>query len=104
MGWSDCGTDSKGRPIGYGHQATCDHPGCEEVIDRGLGYACGGMHGEDEHSCDGYFCGNHASNYIPSANVSVCDGCAKSLTDSAEWVEDEDGDLVSAQQGKEGGE
>lgn len=58
MGWADCGTDSKGRPIGYGHRATCDHPGCKAKIDRGLAYACGGMHGEDP-GCEGYFCGDH---------------------------------------------
>ena len=59
MGWGDCGEDNKGRPIGYCHEATCDHPGCEAKIDRGLSYACGGMHGEGERSCEGYFCGEH---------------------------------------------
>src|SRR5690242_1453939 len=59
MGWGDCGTDSKGRPIGYVHEATCDHPGCEEKIDRGLAYACGGMHGTGEGGCEGYFCYKH---------------------------------------------
>ncbi len=59
MGWGDCGTDSKGRPIGYVHEATCDHPGCEEQIDRGLAHACGGMHGTSEGDCEGYFCGKH---------------------------------------------
>lgn len=58
-----CGNDSAGRPIGYGVTATCDHPGCMEQIDRGLGYACGGMHGpEDAHGdecCERYFCGKH---------------------------------------------
>ena len=59
MGWGDCGHDSNGRPIGYVFAATCDHPGCDAQIDRGLSYACGGMHGEDDHSCEGYFCGKH---------------------------------------------
>lgn len=65
MGWANCGTDSKGRPIGYAHAATCDHPGCEAQIDRGLSYACGGMHGEratvadDADVCEGYFCPEH---------------------------------------------
>lgn len=59
MGWADCGTDSQGRPIGYGHEATCDHPLCDEVIDRGLAYACGGTHGDTEYSCEGYFCEKH---------------------------------------------
>lgn len=72
MGWGDCGDDSRGRPIGYYHEATCDHPGCEAVIDRGLSYACGGMHGNecaggcdevdwsaDAEVCDRYFCERH---------------------------------------------
>ena len=59
MGWGDCGTDSQGRPIGYLFEATCDHPGCNAEIDRGLDYACGGMHGEDTYSCEKYFCGKH---------------------------------------------
>ena len=61
MGWSDCGDDSKGRPIGYAFRAPCDFEGCETEIDRGLAYACGGMHGDDDPhgSCEGYFCGGH---------------------------------------------
>lgn len=59
MGWGDCGTDSKGRPIGYVFPATCDHPGCKEEIHRGLSYACEGMHGQNEGGCEGYFCGKH---------------------------------------------
>ncbi len=59
MGWGNCGTDSKGRPIGYVFTAACDHPGCYKKIDRGLAHACGGMHGDDEGGCEGYFCGDH---------------------------------------------
>ncbi len=63
MGWMHCGEDSKGRPIGYGEPATCDHPGCDSEIHRGLAYACGGMHGNNE-GCEGYFCEKHKSHYI----------------------------------------
>jgi hypothetical protein len=59
MGWGDCGTDRKGRPIGYLHRGKCDHPGCKTKIDRGLSYACGGMHGTGEGGCEGYFCYEH---------------------------------------------
>ena len=59
MGWGSCGTDSKGRPIGYAHEGICDHEGCDAEIDRGLAFACGGMHGEDECGCEGYFCIQH---------------------------------------------
>jgi hypothetical protein len=61
MGWSDCGTDSNGRPIGYVFGATCDHEGCNRKIDRGLSRACGGMHGEGEWMCEKYFCAEHLS-------------------------------------------
>jgi hypothetical protein len=47
MGWANCGEDSRGRPIGYAWEATCDRPGCNAKIDRGLAYACGGMHGNE---------------------------------------------------------
>ncbi len=60
MGWGNCGEDSKGRPIGYMHEATCDHEGCDEKIDRGLSYACGGRHGDcGGQACDKYFCTKH---------------------------------------------
>lgn len=76
MGWSSCGTDSTGRPIGYAHPATCDHPGCDITIDRGLSYACGGEHGETEYSCEGYFCRHHL--HIVSINgrtYHICQEC-----------------------------
>lgn len=83
MGWGDCGTDSKGRPIGYVHEATCDHPDCKEKIDRGLAYACGGMHGNDEWSCERYFCSKHLY-FIDSDDVSgpVCAECLKHFTEN----------------------
>lgn len=72
MGWGNCGEDSRGRPIGYYHAAQCDYPGCDAEIDRGLSYACGGMHGHEtlggddnidwsamDIACEGYFCGRH---------------------------------------------
>lgn len=78
MGWADCGDDSKGRPIGYAHEATCDHPGCDTKIDRGLAYVCGDMHGEDEYSCEGYFCPQHRNGFIKTDQgrvISVCKSC-----------------------------
>ncbi|MGV9278022.1 hypothetical protein [Streptomyces griseosporeus] len=49
--------------VGYGVPTTCEQPGCEEEIDRGLAYLCGDVHGGDENSCGGYFCGQHL--YMP---------------------------------------
>jgi hypothetical protein len=59
MGWANCGTDSDGRPIGYAHEAYCDHPWCTKKIDRGVFYACGEMHGSEGIDCEKYFCGLH---------------------------------------------
>ena len=59
MGWGNCGEDGDGRPIGYNFEATCDHPGCDAKIDRGLAHVCGDMHGGGEHGCGKYFCGDH---------------------------------------------
>jgi len=77
MGWSDCGDDSKGRPIGYGFEAICDHPGCTEVIDRGLAYACGSDHGGGEWFCEDYFCSAHLRHSLPidDRDCQVCDAC-----------------------------
>lgn len=93
MGWGNCGTDSRGRPIGYTHDAVCDHPGCDAAIDRGLSYACGGMHGEESHSCEGYYCGKHLRTYIEIDGDSyiVCDACRNLMRASVDdWEEDED--------------
>ena len=59
MGWS-IGYDEKWkRDIGYGVPAWCDHPDCNEAIDRGLAHVCGGQPYGGEHGCGLYFCGKH---------------------------------------------
>lgn len=77
MGWADCGTDDRGRPIGYAHGAICDRPGCGEKIDRGLAHACGGHHLGGEWFCDGYFCPKHLffGPSLPGVNDAVCGEC-----------------------------
>jgi hypothetical protein len=89
MGWADCGKDRGGRDIGYAFEAVCDAPNCNEKIHRGLSYACGGMHGEDEVSCEKYFCGKHLiivetkpdgpTAYAGQHTFSVCAGCEQIL-------------------------
>ena len=100
MGWSDCGTDSKGRPIGYVYPATCDHPECNEEIHRGLAYACGGMHGEDELSCEGYFREQHRTVVLVEGDYkSLCHQCDQLLIDSGDWRhDDEEGCTVEVDQ------
>lgn len=56
MGYS-IGTGENGRDIGYGVIAICDKPGCDEKIDRGMSYCCGGYVGD--HGCGLYFCTKH---------------------------------------------
>lgn len=60
MGWSIGYDDNWKRDIGYGVPAFCDHPGCGEEIDRGLGYVCNREqpYGGD-HGCGLFFCGKH---------------------------------------------
>lgn len=59
------GQNNNGREIGYGVDATCDWPGCDEKIDRGVAYCCGGIDGiqnggmDDESYCGDFFCGKH---------------------------------------------
>lgn len=93
MGWSDCGTDSQGRPIGYGHEGTCDHPGCTRPLNRGLYYACGGMHGKTEVGCEGYFCDEHRDTtvWMPDGLlVAVCAQCRVQALESGFWRMDEE--------------
>ncbi len=43
---------------GYGVPTFCEHPDCNEEIDRGMSFACGGEP-FSEVGCDLYFCGKH---------------------------------------------
>lgn len=66
---------------GYGVPAVCEHPKCNEEIDRGFPYACGGEP-FSEHGCDRYFCGNHLVYHCFNAGgrrecVQVCERCDK---------------------------
>lgn len=88
MGWS-LGFDSKwNRDIGYGVPCKCDHPGCEEIINRGLSYVCckSSPYGGDE-GCGLYFCYKHVN------HEHKCERCQKDLEpfdatgDILEWVE-----------------
>lgn len=65
MGWA-VGEDTRfgmERDIGYGVPAICDHPGCNEPIDRGLGYVCGGEPYGGDEGCGLFFCGSHLAHY-----------------------------------------
>lgn len=53
MGWGYGELD--GREVGYAVDATCDAEGCDQRIDRGLAYRCGG----DLDGCGRYLCLDH---------------------------------------------
>jgi hypothetical protein len=92
MGWADCGNDRAGRPIGYAFEATCDHPGCTKKIDRGISFACGGMHGEDEYSCEGYFCEEHTDTICTPNDrwIPVCFDCKRLWEEECDTLEDDE--------------
>lgn len=70
MSWS-IGWDSHwNRDIGYGVPAYCDHPQCNEEIDRGLAFVCGGEPYGGGIGCGLYFCEKHHS-FHPS----LCERC-----------------------------
>lgn len=91
--------EMNGRDQGYGVPATCDHPGCNKNIDRGMAYACGG---DPTENCGLFFCGEHRSHCVdPDAEwtsenrhtFGVCERCAADAEpfdpspDSQEWID-----------------
>lgn len=93
MGWDIGWDDRHHRDIGYGVPATCDHPGCEAVIHRGLAYACGAEHGGGDDGCGLYFCADHLLVGVDGKERQVCERCARDAEpfepkpDVREWVE-----------------
>lgn len=61
MSWA-VGFDSMWkRDIGYGVPAVCDHPDCDEPIDRGLAHVCCDQQAYGgERGCGLFFCGRHS--------------------------------------------
>jgi len=82
---------------GYGVPAICEHPDCNEKIDRGMGCACGGEP-YSEYGCDRYFCGKHLESHCFNTGfgervcIQVCERCAKRRSpfpykpETKEWI------------------
>jgi len=68
MGWSIGWDNTWKRDIGYGVPALCDHPDCNEKIDRGLNYICGGVPYGSDKGCGLFFCEKHK-------NLDLCERC-----------------------------
>jgi hypothetical protein len=94
MGWS-VGFDSKwNRDVGYGVPAVCDHPDCNEKIDRGLSYVCGSAPLGGGLGCGLYFCSKHRSPLAKRfKSPDVCERCKtrgvpfEPKPDVTEWVQ-----------------
>ena len=93
MSWAVGSID--GRWIGYGVPAECDHPKCDEAIDRGLAYRCGDL---GDEGCDLFFCGEHLAAFVEDEDpngggVWVCERCAGDeppfdpKPDTREWID-----------------
>lgn len=88
MGWQ-IGYDTQWkRDIGYGVPALCDHPDCNEVIDRGLGFVCAEQRPYGgENGCGLFFCEAHSVN-----SSHQCERCAgeqlpfEAKPDVRKWV------------------
>jgi len=85
MGWSRCGVNNDtGEEMGYAVEGVCHHPGCEEKIDHGLAYVCGGMH-ENGETCGYYFCQNHLfMGKLNGETVQMCEECLNSQEEDEE--------------------
>lgn len=102
MGWS-IGFDSNwNRDIGYGVPCYCDHPECNENIDRGLSYVCGSEPYGGADGCGLYFCEKHRETFdadeYPSLELdgdyaSLCERCSaqgesfEAKPDHPDWIE-----------------
>lgn len=76
MGWQvyECPSGHRLRWAGYGVPAYCDHPECNEKIDRGLSHICGMVNtAGEERGCHLHFCEKHLR-YSPRFGQ-LCERC-----------------------------
>lgn len=90
MGWSIGYDNHWKRDIGYGVPAICDNPKCNEEIDRGISYVCGGEPYGGEKGCGLYFCAKHL--FFGRKDTQLCSRCFyykksyKPKPDSQAWI------------------
>ncbi len=91
MGWAVGYDGDRNRDIGYGVPSICDHPDCNEEIDRGLSYTCGGVPFGGEDGCGLYFCSEHLS--FSENKQQRCERCTNNKEeftpkpDTKEWIQ-----------------
>lgn len=76
MSWA-IGYDSNWkRDIGYGVPAICDHPGCNNEIDRGLAHVCADQEPYGgERGCGLFFCSDHQ--HMTEKHDQLCIRCLR---------------------------
>lgn len=90
MGWSIGYDNNWKRDVGYGVPAYCDHPECNETINRGLSYVCGGDIYGGERGCGLFFCGRDMT--CSAFGPQLCDRCARrqkpfeAKPDHPDWI------------------
>jgi len=91
MSWEIGYDNNHQRDIGYGVPSICDHPDCNEEIDRGLSYVCGGEPYGGERGCGLFFCGEHL--FYDGVRTHLCERCIENKPqftkkpDVKEWIE-----------------
>lgn len=88
MGWQiyECPSGTPLRWAGYGVPAYCDHPKCNEEINRGVSYICGGINTQyEDRGCKLHFCGKHLDHRQLCANCARNRKPFKPKLDHPEW-------------------
>jgi len=85
MGYSVYYDSTWKRFSGYGVPAICDHPNCNEEINRGLGYICVGE--EEDEPCGLFFCDEHTSLDNQCENCKYLDESFVPKPETKEWIE-----------------
>lgn len=87
MSWAR-GIRDDGKEAGYDIDDVCGHPECQEEIDRGISFTCGGV--EYLHSgygCGEWFCPNHLEF---GTHGFLCYTCIQAEEDIEDWLHEED--------------
>ncbi len=94
MGWSIGYDNDWQRDIGYAVPAVCDHPRCNEAIDRGMAYVCGGQAYGGDYGCGLFFCAKHLYFGRSADAPQLCKKCLrydkklyKPKPDTKEWID-----------------
>lgn len=83
------------RDVGFDVPGVCDHPDCNNAINRGMDHVCGSEPYGGDSNCGLYFCKDHLEMKKPILGeepVATCAQCAAGKTpykpsnDTEEWI------------------